>query len=446
MAAPTRESAMTGHAPPPRLHDVAGMADERRTRPLRPRVDPFHDAPAGLAALAPGAVIRIRRVRLGLVGLVPQDKLQAWQIAYRSSDLRGRPEVAVTTVITPRGSDSAPVRGLIAYQCAIDAVSDRCFPSYALRAGVRAWGAIPQLELALVATLVGQGYAISIADHEGRAGTFGAPREPGYRVLDGVRAALAADCVGLDRHLRVGLFGYSGGGMATAWAAEMAPDYAPELPLVGAVLGSPVGDPGEAFIKLNGGLFAGLPALVVAGLRHVYPGLDRVVRQHANLQGLRRLQDLEEMTTVGAVLKYAHDDFDDYIDAPLADVLATPEVLEVFADLRLGKHAPSCPLLVVQATHDQVIDVRDVDSQVERYVEGGAEVLYLRDRLSEHNSLLVLGFPAMLGWLLDRFGADRAPAPTGTRDHWSLALAPRHWPVFARMATAAARTILGRVR
>lgn len=49
------------------------------------------------------------------------------------------------------------------------------------------------------------------------------------------------------------------------------PHYAPELPIVGAVLGSPVGDPGEAFIKLNGGSFAGPPALVVAGLCQAYP-------------------------------------------------------------------------------------------------------------------------------------------------------------------------------
>ncbi|WP_431843930.1 hypothetical protein [Calidifontibacter indicus] len=38
-----------------------------------------------------------------------------------------------TTLVLPHGSD-AP-RGLIAYQCAIDAVSDRCFPSYAMCAG-----------------------------------------------------------------------------------------------------------------------------------------------------------------------------------------------------------------------------------------------------------------------------------------------------------------------
>ncbi len=417
---------------------------------MRPREDDFHDVPADLATMAPGEVIRQRRVRVALLGLVPQSRVEAWQVAYRSTDLHGEPEVAVTTVMRRQGAEPT---GLVAYQCAIDAVSDRCFPSYALRAGARAWGALPQFEMVLIARLLDLGYAVSACDHEGLLGTFAAPREPGHRVLDGVRAAMALEELGLPDGLPVGMFGYSGGGMATAWAAEMAPGYAPELPIVGAVLGSPVGDPGEAFIKLNGGFFAGLPALVVAGLRHVYPGLAEVVREHASVDGRRRLDRLEEMTTTEACVRYSLDDFDDYLDAPLADVLALPEVLHVFDDLRLGRHAPACPLLVVQSRWDQIIDVDDVDSQVQRYADGGADVLYLRDGASEHISLMLLGFPVMLGWLQDRFAGHVAALSDGptpvesrarTQDHLSLALSPRSWPGFVRMGAATARTLVGR--
>ncbi|WP_310961814.1 lipase family protein [Nocardioides terrisoli] len=417
--------------------------DTLTTELLLPGVDPFHDAPADLAMLAPGTVIRTRRVRLGFLGLVPQRRLRAWQIAYRSTSLHGEPELAVSTVVVPGGAQRRTPRGLIGYQCAIDAVSDRCFPSYAMRAGARPWGALPQFEVILVAALLARGFAVSIADHEGQAGSFAAPREPGYRVLDGLRAALAVPALGLDPELRMGLIGYSGGGMATSWAVEMAGDYAPELPLVGAVLGSPVGDPGEAFLKLNGGPFAGLPALVVAGLRHVYPGLASIVRTHTDVRGVRRLDALERLTTIGAVLRYAFDDFDSYVDAPLADLLATPEVLEVFEDLRLGKHSPACPVLVLQSTNDQVVDVADVDDQVQRYVDHDGEVLYVRDRISEHISLMVLGFPTMLGWLEDRFRAYDEPAPTGVRTTVSVALSPRSWPGFARMGGALGRTVLG---
>lgn len=438
MSEPARRRARDETPGPPSFDTVEGV--ERRL--ARPHADPFLHAPDDLAALAPGAVVRSRRVELGFMGVVKQRHLQAWQVAYRSNDLHGEPEVAVTTVVVPRGHRPGEPARLVAYQCAIDAISDRCFPSYALRAGARSWGALPQFELMIIAALVGHGYVVTIADHEGRGGRFGAPREPGHRVLDAVRATTAFAPVGLPEDTPVGLIGYSGGGMATAWAAEMAPTYAPELDLVGAVLGSPVGDPGEAFLKLNAGPFAGLPAMVVAGLRDAYPGLARVIKQHTRLEGQRRLDALHRMTTTGAVIRYAFDDFDDYLDTPLADVLATPEVLEVFNDLRLGGRIPTCPLLVLQSTHDQIIDIDDIDLQVERYAAGGADVLYLRDRLSDHISLMVLGLPTMLGWLERRFEGHE-PA-TGTRTVTSLALAPRTWPGFVRMAAAATRTLTGR--
>ena len=419
--------------------------DERTDRrPLRPADDPFYDAPVDIKALAPGTIVRSRQVNIAFLGLVTQRGLTAWQLAYRSTDLHGQAEVAVTTVLVPRGHDPKNPQRLVAYQCAIDAVSDRCFPSYALRPGARAWGALPQFELTIIAGLLDKGYVVSLCDHEGRHGHFAAPREPGYRVLDGIRAATAYPPIGMTRDTPVGVIGYSGGGMASAWAAEMAPRYAPEIPIVGAVLGSPVGDPGEAFIKLNGGLNAGLPALVVSGLRHAYPGLGKIVRRHTHADGIRRLDQLQEMTTVEAVVRYAFDDFDDFVDPPLADVLAEPEVVEVFNDLRLGLAAPQCPVLVVQSVHDQVIDVADVDGQVARYVEAGVEVSYVRDRLSEHISLMILGLPAMLTWLEKRFQDDSAPATTGTRTVSSIALSPRSVPGFVRMFVAAAKTITGR--
>ncbi|MBS2080372.1 lipase family protein, partial [Mycobacterium tuberculosis] len=74
---------------------------------------------------------------------------------------------------------------------------------------------------------------------------------------------------------------------------------------VGAVLGSPVGDLGNTFRRLNGGFLSGLPALVVAALAHIYPDLDRVIKEHANEEGRALLDSLEKMTTVGAVVRMA---------------------------------------------------------------------------------------------------------------------------------------------
>jgi hypothetical protein len=222
----------------------------------------------------------------------------------------------------------------------------------------------------------------------------------------------------------------------------MAPSYAPELNVVGAVLGSPVGDPGEAFLKLNRTLFAGLPALVIAGLAKVYPELSKVIDEHTSVDGRRRLRRLEELTTVGAVMAHRHDDFDDFLDSPLADVLALPEVLDVIADLRLGERIPECPLLVVQAVHDRIVDVMDVDAQVERYVEGGATVRYVRDLFSEHIGLMLIAQPLMISWLEARFSST--PTTTGTATVRSLLLSPASWTGYADLVGSTLRLIVGR--
>ncbi|WP_338887266.1 lipase family protein [Rhodococcus sovatensis] len=231
---------------------------------------------------------------------------------------------------------------------------------------------------------------------------------------------MGAVALGLSYDTPVGLWGYSGGGLATSWAAEMAETYAPEIDIVGAALGSPVGDPASAFLRLNATLHAGLPALVVEGLRRTYPDLDRVVREHVNAEGLALLESVNDLTTVAAVRKLARHDLDRYIDIPLSDLLAKPEILEVFEEIQPGRIAPAVPMLVVQAVHDQIIAVDDVDGQVDRYLDNGAHVTYLRDRLSEHLSLHPLSAPLTLDWLQDRFDGQPLP-PSGITTVWSTA-------------------------
>ena len=414
----------------------------RWSRPSLPGDDPFYVPPAGFDALPEGTLLRSREIRLALLGIIPQ-KAKAWQLLYRSSDLHRNAEVAVTTVLLPAEADPAEPRPLLAYQCAIDAVSAKCFPSYVFQQGAWSPGSVPPFEMFIIANALQRGWAVSIADHEGMNGYFGAPREPGYRVLDGVRAAMTFAPLGLDASTPVGVWGYSGGGMASSWVAEMAPEYAPEINIVGAALGAPVGDPGETYIRLNSTLYAGLPALVVAGLRHIYPGLKQVIEAHVDDEGRDRLDKIESMSTVEAVIRFAKDDFDNYTKIPLADVLAKPELLELFDDIRLGDRIPDCPLLVLHPVHDQIIAVEDIDGQVERYEKGGAHVTYVRDRLSEHLSLMVLSAPVVLDWLSDRF--DNAPLPESARSTvWSTAFRMASLSGFLGVGRAAAKALFSR--
>ncbi|WP_280440428.1 lipase family protein [Nocardia brasiliensis] len=391
--------------------------------PLLPEDDPFYAPPPALDQLPPGAVVRARAVELALFGLVRQ-RVPAWQLLYRTGDLHGVPEVAVTMVLLPWGADPAVPRPLVSFQCAIDAVASKCLPSYALRRGARAAGAIPQLELPLIAAALTRGWAVSVPDHGGTAGRFGVAREPGYRALDGIRAALAFAPLGLTPSTPVALWGYSGGGLATAWAAELAAAYAPELALVGAVAASPVGDPAKAFVRLNGGLFAGFAAVFTAGLRRAYPDLDRLLRAHLDARYLAWLAATETTATFPLLYRFARRDIGKHCRGGLAALLAAPALRAVLADIEPGAQAPAMPLLVVQGVYDEVIAVADVDALVARYTAAGAHVRYLRDRLSTHLLLQFSAVPVMLDWLGDRLARRAVPA-AGTETTWSLVLSRR---------------------
>ncbi len=331
--------------------------------PILPTEDDFYDAPASLDGIGPGEIIRTRQVELKDFW-TSHHRNVGWQVLYRSTDLNGVAGVAATTIVLPRRRATGPEFQLLSFQCAIDAVTSSCFPSYALRKGTGARRAVAPFEFLVVRRALARGWAVSIPDHEGMLGAWGAPREPGYRTLDGIRAALALPELDLAPDVPVGMWGYSGGGLATAWAAEMAPTYAPELNLIGAVLGSPVGNMASALLRLNGGFHAALPIMVIAGLRRVYPALDAAITEYATEAGRANLDAIARTGTPEALREFKNHDIDDYLDIPVADMLSQPAIAEMMTDIQLGSHTPTIPLLVVQAVHDEVINVDDIDSLV----------------------------------------------------------------------------------
>jgi alpha-beta hydrolase superfamily lysophospholipase len=414
----------------------------RGVRPQLPSDDPFYEAPPGFQHATPGTVLRSRDVELAFMGLIPQ-RVKATQLLYRTTDMHGNADAAATTVIVPAERAPEAVTPVISYQCAIDALSSRCFPSYALRRHAHATGAVAQFEFLLVAACLAEGWAVSVPDHEGRLGMWGAPYEPGYHVLDGVRAALGSKRLGLSFEAPIGLWGYSGGGLASAWAAEMSGTYAPELNVVGAVLGSPVGDLGHTFRRLNGTLMSGLPALVVAALVQIYPDLKRIIDEHVTQEGKVLLERLHTMTTTEAVIRMAYKDMADMLDQPLEQILNTPEVQHVFSDIKLGVAVPTPPVLIVQAVYDQLISVADIDELADTYKSGGASVTYHRDMFSEHLLLHPLSAPMALRWLIDRIHG-KPLSEHMVRTKWPTLLNPMTYFGMARLAKIVAKVVTGR--
>ncbi|MFC9997214.1 lipase family protein [Nocardia sp. NPDC127526] len=410
--------------------------------PLLPGEDPFYQAPPELASYAPGEIIRFRRVELGLLGVIPQ-QVSAWQLLYRSNDLNGEPEAVVTTVLRPWNADPAKPRPLVSYQCAIDVVVDRGLPSYNLRHGASAFGSFPQFEIFLFANAMTRGWTLSIPDHVGSDGHFGVPREPGHRILDGIRAALSFEPLGLEANTPVALWGYSGGGLATTWAAELAAEYAPEIDIVGASAGSPVGDPQSAFSKLNGTVLAGLIPLVLAALCRAYPDLDRAVRTHFDRTFLDLMAHAEANTIFPILFRSIGRDIGKHTDVEVAELMARPQFRSVFEELKPVSKPPAFPMLVVQATNDIVVRVEDMDEQVWRYRAEGTPVQYIRDRLSGHVTLAVIALPIVVDWLADRL-EGKPLVPDGPKTVWSVGFSGSALRGYRSLLGVAGRILTGR--
>lgn len=414
----------------------------RGERPISPDDDPFYRAPQGYEHAEPGTVLRSRDVEIGFLGLISQ-RVKATQLLYRTTNLHEEPEVAVTTVFVPAQRESDVAYPVLSYQCAIDAVASRCFPSFAMRRGAGPIGAFVQAEYLLVTAALAEGWAVCVPDHEGCHGMWGSPVEPGYRILDGLRAAMRCERLELSPAAPVGLWGYSGGGLASAWAAELCERYAPELNIVGAVLGSPVGDPGSVARRLNGSFFAGLAALMISALTQVFPGAQNVVDKHATDEGKALLDELQTMTTAQAVWRFRKVDIGSYVDMTADELWDLPEVRHIFDETKLGKSAPKPSVLVIQAVHDGIISVDDIDALVDEYERIGASVTYHRDRFCGHLLLHPLSAPMTLRWLRDRF-TDRPVDEHKTRTVWPTLFNPSTYLGMAKLGIITAKVVLGR--
>ncbi len=93
-----------------------------------------------------------------------------------------------------------------------------------------------------------------VPDTEGEEADFSAGPVYGYNTLDSLRAALSSPATGLSSASKIGLAGYSGGAIATEWAAEVAPTYAPDInsDLVGAAMGGVLVDPAHNLKYVEG--------------------------------------------------------------------------------------------------------------------------------------------------------------------------------------------------
>jgi hypothetical protein len=390
--------------------------------PLTPRSDPFYKPGPNVGKAKPGTALRSRPVSVAIFGAIPE-RVRAWQLLYRTTDTQGRAEATVATVLEPVGAAPAGPRPLVSFQEAEDSLGSQCAPSYQLLQGAPSTNGVEQLELTLIDGLLARGWAVVDPDYEGPTNAYAAGIQAARATLDGIRAAERFGPAGLNgSRTPVAMWGYSGGALATSWASEQQPRYAPELNIKGVAEGGVPADIGNAARKLNKGLFAGYFLAGIIGISRQYPALARLLTRILTPQGKAAAQEAGTMCNSQIVNTFAFKDVTKYTNAP--DPLSLPVARQVTAADSLSKHRPRAPLYIYHAVSDELLPSSDVDRVVAQYCREGVNVTYTRDLASEHIVLAVTGGTGALAWLGDRLAGKPAQRGCTTTTTLSAALTP----------------------
>lgn len=391
---------------------AVGSADPLPT----PQNDPFYTPPSGWDSQAPGTILNSRPVEVASLQPQAQDA-DAWQLLYRTTDTAGQPMATVTTVLRPR---TEQVKGLITYQAATDASARQCAPSFALRQGAPdKYDA--SLDFIQIDQMLSSGHAISVPDWEGPDGSVFAPKQPGYAALDGVRAAEAFAPLGLSgTDTPVAAMGYSGGSVSTRWAAQVQPTYAPEIRLVGVAMGGWTAPIGPYLASLDSGPFSGFLPSLLPGMMRADPRLAATFNKYLTPAGQALMAAGDSKCMTPNVAQHAFLRMDDYLTIPFSELFE--QVQASFADLDFGPVAPTAPLFLYNAVHDEIVNIAPTDQAVAQWCASGAQITYTRDQLSEHVSLAISATPAVLRWIDDRLAGQPALDGCSTRTVLSMSL------------------------
>lgn len=399
----------------------------------KPADDPFYDYTGStpLANIAPGKVLKTRSVSYHVYGVsLP---LKTTQMLYRSTGALGQPTVNATTVIEP-GLNWLFGSGRVAsYQSAYDSLSPNDQPSHIIAGGSSPGDGLPNMEAALYGPLLMAGVTVVISDTEGQTADFGAGPEYGYNTIDSVRAAISSSAVNIPSWAKVGLIGYSGGAIATEWAAELATGYAPDLRknLVGAAFGGVLVHPAHNLHYVDGaGKWAGVMPMAIVGIARSY-NID--LAPYLSAKGQQAFADLADAAIDVAQSKYSGVTWAELAKPQYATPETIPEVVTTANKLIMSTGGtPKMPLMIGQGADgtsegtpnnkpgigpgDGVMIAGDVRALAREYCRRGVNVNYTQYEGLAHSSSIALWAPAAIAWTLARLsGVPSIP------NCWSIA-------------------------
>lgn len=259
-------STMLGNSLVAGLDHHAILSRQNSSGWIPPSKDPFYTAPPNFESTPPGTILRIRSAPGNITSVVTSTSA-AYHLLYRTTDTRYRPSWAVTTLLVPkkpledRQAAENTTQGqsaLLSYQIAYNSADVDSSPSYQLSASYDPSSNIITGTLDDIDGALGRGWYVNIPDFEGPLAAFGSGPQEGHAVLDSVRAVLSFDEFPSTGEPRYALWGYSGGSIASTFAAELQASYAPDLSFAGAALGGMVPNMTSSYDSITATSWAGL--------------------------------------------------------------------------------------------------------------------------------------------------------------------------------------------
>ncbi|WP_017583789.1 lipase family protein [Nocardiopsis valliformis] len=357
----------------------------------------FFEASSPLPEGQPGDIIRAEPADAYTdalkVGHFPAD---VWRIMYLSTDALGEPMAVSGTVMVPHAEWTGEgERPLVAFAIGTHGLGAHCAPSIGLEHGL-------EYEASLMERVVDDGYALAISDYQGLGTsgdhTFMVGHSQGAAVLDSLRAATRLPEAQLPETSPMGVTGFSQGGSSAVWAAQMHPEYAPELPLTGVAAGGVPADLNPVAENLDGGPYFSLLAFATHGYNSAYPELS--LDDHLTERGATLFDDVRNRCVVDAVPKGMFRSMD---EAFTSDLLNSPEWQERLTANKPGESTPTVPLYLYHSVLDDVIPIGQAEELRDTYCAAGVEVQWKRTFSGPHVASLYLDNPGAHKWMGDRF-------------------------------------------
>ena len=329
---------------------------ERRAQFPDPNDDPFYNTPSNIGTYTNGQVIQSRKAD---TGIAKSNNVDSFQLSYRTTNTQGEAVANVATVWIPTKPASPPK--ILSIQIFEDSTQLDCAPSYSYLSG---WME-PNSATAIVDAPIfagwalKQGYYVVSSDHEGPRSAFIAGYEEGMAILDGIRAL--QNYKELAHDSAVGMYGYSGGAHATAWAVNLAESYAPELNMIGAAYGGTPVSAKDTFLFINKGFVAGFALAGISGLAAAHPDMEDFLLPRLNEKGVDAFHKIRSrgfcianvVTGFPFVDVYSYVNETDLLDKePIAGILKKETLLQ--SDASYTVPVPKFPRFMCKFTHPHI--------------------------------------------------------------------------------------------